>query len=309
MKHKHHFPIGLRTAKSALAVALALFVVEHYGASSSKLIFALMGALSAMEPTFKGAVRNCLTQICGVAFGAFFGIWMRHLPIDSIYIIGIGVLLIITVYHMLHLTLAPALPCIVLVTVCTTPITSTVVYATQRLWDTAIGLGIGLAVNMLLFPYNNSRQIRRAIRSLDEELMRFLEDFFDGDDHLPDAEEMQRTIREIDRQLALFADQRLLRRKRQKTELDQYQQCEDMALRLVSELEALSHLPRAGRLSGVVKQRLVNGGCTMLDERTVDFPDEIDIVTDYHVGRILSLRRKLREALEEMNRWERRKRA
>ena len=81
------------------------------------------------------------------------------------------------------------------------------------------------------------------------------------------------------------------------------------ALRLVSELEALSHLPRAGRLSGVVKQRLVNGGCTMLDERTVDFPDEIDIVTDYHVGRILSLRRKLREALEEMNRWERRKRS
>jgi len=299
MKHGHHFPIGLRTAKSALAVVLALFVVEHYGATGSKLLFALIGALSAMEPTFKGSVRNCLTQICGVAFGAFFGIWMRHLPIDGIYIIGIGVLLIITAYNLLHITLSPALPCMVLVTVCTSVVDSTIVYALGRLWDTAIGLGVGLAVNMLLFPYNNSRQIRRTIRSLDEELMRFLEDFFDGDDHLPDAEEMQRTIREIDKQLVVFADQRLWRRKRQKTDLDHYQQCEDMARRLVSELEALSHLPRAGRLSGVVKQRLVNGGCTMLDQRAVTFPDEIDIVTDYHVGRILSLRRKLREALKD----------
>jgi len=244
-------------------------------------------------------VRNCLTQICGVVFGALFGIWMRHLPIDSIYIIGIGVLLIITAYHILHLTMSPALPCIVLVTVCTTPIESTTVYALGRIWDTAIGLGIGFVVNMLVFPYNNSRQIRAAIKSLDEELVRFLEDFFDGDEHLPDADEMQRRIRDIDKQLAIFADQRLLRRKKQKKELDRLQQCEDMATRLVSELEALSHLPKAGRLSGVIKQRLVNSGCKMLDERTVDFPDEWDIVTNYHVGRILSLRRKLREALDE----------
>jgi len=301
MKQIHHFPIGLRTLKSALAVMLALFVVEQYGATSSKLIFALIGALSAMEPTFNGSIRNCLTQICGVAFGAFFGIWMRHLPIDDIYVIGSGVLLIITVYHVLRLTLSPALPCIVLVTVCTTPIDSTLLYATGRLWDTMIGLGIGLAVNMLIFPYNNSRQIKRAIKGLDEALVFFLEDFFDGDDHLPDSEEMRRKIREIDAQLAIFADQRLWRRRRQKKELDRLHLCEDMAKRLVSELEALSHMPRVGRLSGVVKQRLVNSGCRMLDERTVDFPDEWDIVTNYHVGRILSLRRKLREALDERN--------
>lgn len=299
MKHGYHFPIGLRTLKSAIAVTIALGVVEHYGATGSKLIFALIGALSAMEPTFKGAIRNCLTQICGVAFGAMFGIWMRHLPIDEIYIIGAGVLLIITVYQLLHLTISPALPCIVLVTVCTTPISSTLLYATGRLWDTTIGLGIGLAVNMLFFPYNNSRQIKRAIRSLDEEVVRFLEDFFDGDDHLPDVEEMRKKIREIDRQLVIFSDQRLWRRKRQKKELDRFHACEDMAARLVSELEALSHMPRAGRLTGVVKQRLVNSGCRMMDERTIDVPDEWDIVTNYHVGRILSLRRKLREVLQD----------
>ena len=299
MKQEHHFPIGLRTIKSALAVVSALLVVEQYGATASKLIFALIGALSAMEPTFKSAVRNCLTQICGVGFGALFGVLMGYLPIDSVFIIGIGVVLIITVYNLLHLTLSPALPCIVLVTVCTTPSLSPFYYATGRLWDTTIGLVIGLVINMLVFPYNNSRQIRRAITGLDRELVLFLEDFFDGDEHLPDAEEMNRKIREIDRQLAIFADQRLPRRKKQKRELDRLQQCDEMARRLVSELEALSHLPRAGRLSGVIKQRLVNSGCAMLDERVVDVPDELDIVTNYHVGRVLSLRRKLREALND----------
>ena len=48
----------------------------------------------------------------------------------------------------------------------------------------------------------------------------------------------------------------------------------------------------------VVAKRYMDCGFN-LDERTVDFPDEWDIVTNYHVGRILSLRRKLREALDE----------
>ena len=35
-------------------------------------------------------------------------------------------------------------------------------YALGRIWDTAIGLTIGMAVNMLIFPYDNGRQIRET---------------------------------------------------------------------------------------------------------------------------------------------------
>ena len=195
--------VGMRTVKSAVAVTVALLIVEQYGATAGKMIFALIGALSAMEPTFKGSVRNCLTQICGVVFGAIFGVLVSRLPIEAMWVIGLGVVLIITAYNFLNLTLSPALPCIILVTVCANPDIAPVAYALGRIWDTAIGLGVGLAINMLIFPYNNSRQIRTALRGLDGDLMLFLEDFFDGDEELPDTARMNRRIADIDRQLHL----------------------------------------------------------------------------------------------------------
>lgn len=290
--------VGMRTVKSALAVTVALLIVEQYGATASKMIFALIGALSAMEPTFKGAVRNCLTQICGVVFGAVFGVVVGRLPIDAVWVIGLGVILIITAYNFLGLTLSPALPCIILVTVCANPDIVPAAYALGRIWDTAIGLGAGLCINMLLFPYNNSRQIRRALSGLDRELMRFLEDFFDGDEELPDTAEMRKRIAEIDRQLSLFADQRLPHRKRQERELGQLRRCDEMAKDLVAELTALSRLPYPGRLSGEIKQRLANSGAVVLDTRIPTEPNAIDVVTNYHVDRVLALRRKLRESLK-----------
>ena len=78
------------------------------------------------------------------------------------------------------------------------------VYAAGRIWDTAIGLSVGMVINTLVFPYDNSRQIRQAVEMLDKEVIAFLEDMFDGDDQLPDAKEMTATINEMGRQLATF---------------------------------------------------------------------------------------------------------
>ena len=42
-------------------------------------------------------------------------------------------------------------------------------YGLGRIWDTAIGLGVGMAVNMLVFPYNNRRQIDETVSGLDKD--------------------------------------------------------------------------------------------------------------------------------------------
>ena len=52
-KTKVKLPIGPRTVKTAVAVILAMIIVEAYGATSSKLVFAMLGAMAAIEPTFK----------------------------------------------------------------------------------------------------------------------------------------------------------------------------------------------------------------------------------------------------------------
>ena len=291
-------PIGLRTVKTAVAVILSMIVVDLYGATSSKLIFAMLGAMAAVQPTFKESLESCITQILGVLWGALAGVVLLALKLPPLVAIGIGIVLVITLYNALRIRYSPALACIILVTLCITEEVKPIVYAAGRIWDTAIGLSIGLLINTLVFPYDNSRQIRATVKSLDRELLRFLEDMFDGDENLPDPAEMTHRIDTMSAQLTVFSNQRLfLRLRRQKAQLEKFRLCQKKARELLARMEVLSSMGRPGRLNEESRRRLEACGAQIRDQRSLDAVTERDVVTNYHIAQILRLRRELLDAL------------
>lgn len=298
LKKYRNFRIGLRTVKTAVAVMISMVIVNFYGATTSKLVFAMLGAMDAVQPTFKASCRACLTQIVGVLFGAVMGMALMALPVNPLAAVGIGIVLVITVYNGLQIRFSPSLPCLILLTMFTTPDIQPMDYAFGRIWDTAIGLGVGMIINTLVFPYDNSRQIRATVESLDRELIRFLEDMFDGDDEMPDAARMSRTVEDMARQLSIFSNQRLLmRRSTQKQEIASFQVCEGKARELLARMEVLSRMEKPGRLSKENRRRLRSCGAKIPDSHGGGAPKERDIVANYHVTQILKLRRELLEAL------------
>ena len=88
--------IGLRTIKTAAAIVISMIIVDYLGTSASKLIFAMLGAMAAVQPTFKESVDSCLAQIVGVLFGALVSIVLMALPVPSLVATGIGMVLVIT---------------------------------------------------------------------------------------------------------------------------------------------------------------------------------------------------------------------
>ena len=297
-KKRSRVHIGLRTIKTVVAVIISMIIVDFYGATTSKLIFAMLGAMAAVQPTFKESADSCITQIVGVLFGAVAGVLLRLLPVHPLVATGIGMVLVITFYNAFRIRFSPSLPCFIVVMVCTTPDVQPMTYAFGRIWDTAIGLGIGMLINTLIFPYDNSRQIRLTAESLDRELTLFLENMFDGDDILPKAEVMSGKIDDMARQLKIFENQKLvLRLKRQKEELEQFKRCEGKARLLVAEMEVLCRIGKPGILSDENRERLVRSGAKISDGKKMNVVQEMDIVTNYHVGRILNLREELLEAL------------
>ena len=293
------FPIGLRTLKTAAAIVISMFIVDAYGASSSRLIFAMLGAMAAVQPTFKESVESCLTQISGVFLGALAGVLLLSLPIHPLVAAGIGVVLVIMVYNALHIRFSPSLPSFIVVLLCTTPGVQPHSYGLGRIWDTAIGLGVGMAINTLIFPYDNSRRIRSTIESLHKELILFLEDMFDGDNILPDAGDTSRTIDDMHKQLKIFENQKLMfHLRRQKKDLERFRQCEGKARELLAHMEVLSRMGVPGRLSEENRQRLISCGACVRDRRQLSSVMEKDIVTNYHVSRVLTLRLELLEALK-----------
>ena len=298
MKKFPRLHIGLRTLKTVVAVIISMILVELYGTTSSKLIFAMLGAMAAMEPTFNDSLLACVTQIVGVFFGAVVGVVLQALPIQPLVATGIGIVLVITAYNGLHIRFSPSLPCFIVVMLCITPDIVPMEYALGRIWDSAIGLAIGLLINTLVFPYDNSRQIRATVESLDSELIRFLEDMFDGDENLPDPAEMTSRIDTMGAQLTVFSNQRLfLKLRRQKQQLEHFRVCQKKARELLARMEVLSAMGRPGRLNDESRRRLEACGAQIRDMRPLDAVTERDVVTNYHIAQILRLRRELLDAL------------
>ena len=290
--------IGLRTAKTTAAIVISMIIVDYLGTSASKLIFAMLGAMAAVQPTFKESWDSCLAQIVGVLFGALASIVLLMLPVPPLVATGIGMVLVITLYNTLRIRYSPSLPCFIVVMMCTTPGILPLAYAAERIWDTAIGLSVGMLINTLVFPYDNSRQIHDTVESLDKELIVFLEDMFDGDDILPDADIMGRKVDAMYRQMHVFSNQKLLLHlKRQQEKKENFSQCERKVRELLARLEVLSQMGRPGRLSDENRLALEKAGAVIRDQRPLDSMMERDVVTNYHIRQVLRLRRELLEAL------------
>ena len=201
--------IGLRTVKTAAAVIIAMLIVSTFGITDSSMIFAMLGAMAAVQTTFRDSVISSLTQIVGVLFGAVLGMGLRLIPIPDLALAGIGLIMVLALYHAFGVQFSPGLPCMIVVMLCVSPDIRPVEYAVGRIWDTAIGLAVGMLINTLVFPYDNSRKIRDTAKSLDKELLVFFEQLFDGDQLLPNAASMTRKVDEMRAQMKIFENQKL----------------------------------------------------------------------------------------------------
>ena len=298
-RHKLKSPIGLRTIKTALAVLISMVLVDRLGTSSSKLIFAMLGALNAMQPTFNESLESCLTQIVGVFLGAVAGALLMLTGLGPILASCIGIIIVISIYNGLRIRYSAGLACIIVVSICLDGETRPFIYALTRIWDTAIGLAIGMAINTLVFPYDNSRRIRSLIRSLNRDVLHFLEEIFDGDEIMPDPVSLSKKLQDIDSQMAIFSNQKLLLHlRRQKEDLTKYRLCEEKARELTARLEILSLVGKPGRLSDENRKAMKESGAEIRDTRPLTAPTERDTVTNYHIRQILRLREEMLDILE-----------
>ena len=295
--------IGRRTLKSAIAVTLALIVVSMYGttSASSRMVFAMLGAMSAMENTFKQSLEACLSQFIGMILGAVVAACLSFVPIHSVLTVGIGVVVIIVIYNVLGIYYSPNLPCLVVVMSCMNAEVFPFEYALGRLWDTAIGLGIGMLINILVLPYDNSLKIRQALEYLEKEVIAFLEDMFDGDNEYPDTVKMRESIDGMASQLGIYSKQWIpFHVKKDKHKLEIFLKCESKSRELLAQMEVLHQMEHPGRLDSEVRKRIENCGVQIRDKREILRYEEEDIITNYHVNKILDLREELMQLIEEI---------
>jgi hypothetical protein len=67
-------------------------------------------------------------------------------------------------------------------------------------------------------------------------------------------------------------------------------------------MEVLSQMEQTGRLDKDIRKRLEDCGADIRDNRTIGVFEVEDIITNYHVGKILDLRQELMGIIEQVRR-------
>ena len=293
MVGKHLPHIGLRTVKTGLAVALALFFADLR--SSPLPIFAAIGAIVAMNRTVGDAFETCRTQFFGILLGAGFGAVFVNLLVGFRYIgIGIGLIMLILLCVQLRLQFAVPLACIVFVSICLSPANEAFEYGANRLLDTSIGLATALVVNLVIKPYNNRERIVNLLTHFRQSVPAYVEErVVHG--RYPDLTPLRAQLDRIASELATFEKQKMYRARDHADQAVFLRGCEQLAHSVWQELSALCAMDERGRLSPENAAQLAVLGLSVPEDMAGPSHTTADIVGNYHLDNLLQAYRYLTE--------------
>jgi len=158
---KHfRFHVGMRNIKTALAATLCAFLYAFFERNPT---FACIGAIFGMGSDFKNSKLSGGNRLFGTIIGGLLGMGLFYYYIQfypeptsnfrimlfELLFVGIIILVLICQVLVIPGAIQPAgvVLCIILFN---TPVESYITYPLNRIFDTAIGVIIGIAVNMLI---------------------------------------------------------------------------------------------------------------------------------------------------------------
>lgn len=290
---------GLRILKTAISVIIAILLVRTFAKEPLSVFYAAFGALISMETTFSKSIMQGLTQLIGVLAGTVVGYLSVLLfpAMTPAWFIGFGVLVLLLAGNAFNLSFTSSLSCIIFLSACLTPTDNILRDCLLRLRDTSIGVGIALAVNVLVRPYNNKKRIMSLLNKLRLQVAADLEQMV-VKEQFPNLQTCVELLRRIDMECSLYQSQRFFHRKNNCEAL--LRGCSQLAQRMVEELEAICGMDSLGNLATENAALMQQLGIALpeagMSSRKCTRHDTI--VMNYHLDKLLSAYRFLGEMME-----------
>lgn len=298
MKTKLIPHIGMRTFKTALAVALSLFIANAL--SNDTPIFAAVGAITVMQRTVQDSLYSSVGHFFGTLLGFLTGsVYVLIVPTpSSIVPLSIAILFVTAVCVRLHIPTAVTLACVVLIDLGLYTGDSAFLYGFSRFWVTTLGIAIALLVNILIKPYNNRAQLQKMMLHFLQSVPDYLSERVLCE-HYPDLTPLKNQLSSIRKELDIYDAQYFPRHKGHNEQSIYLRGCFQLAERIVQELNALCTMDEIGRLNTRNASLLEEMGLkiTKLAPQAKQ-ASEFDIVFNFHVYQLVSAYRFLKSYIE-----------
>lgn len=181
--------IGPRILKTGLAVIITLLLSQLFNLPHQFL--AVVGAIVSMKTSVAQSVIQGGYQIAGTIIGGIVGLALLFIFGSNPFIVGIAIIIAIVVCIQLKMQEAVVLSGVVVAAVMVGVEGDSLIYASERLLVTSLGIIVGVTVNVLLFPPKCEKHLRVEIEKLNYMLKKFYVLIADGFLKFTDYDEAQ----------------------------------------------------------------------------------------------------------------------
>jgi uncharacterized membrane protein YgaE (UPF0421/DUF939 family) len=206
--------IGPRIWKTGVAVALCMFLIQLLNLDSPLL--AVVAAIITIQPSISKSIVQGTNRALATIIGGIIGFIMVYLFGAHFIIVGLAVILAITVSIKFKLLDGIVITAITVVAVMVDVTGEPIFYALNRLIETLIGIGVGVAVNLIVSPPNSEQSLVLSLDNVNQRLKRLFVAVVNGFINAQgyeqnkidqDIDEIRNNLEEIRRKLFEFKDE------------------------------------------------------------------------------------------------------
>lgn len=162
--------LGMRNLKTALAVFLCLLLSRYF--SLEYPFYASIAAIFAMENTLTNSLLAGKNRIVGTIIGAGVGLVFALMRPGDPVLSGVGIVVVIYLCNLFKVSKSVRIAGVVFLAIMVSlNHKNPLEYSLNRILDTVVGIAIAVAVNYVVFPPNNSKQIKKDFASLKKRIL------------------------------------------------------------------------------------------------------------------------------------------
>ncbi|MCF6465249.1 FUSC family protein [Clostridium sp. Cult2] len=166
--------IGMRTIKTALAVSLTILISQLFNLRSP--FFAGIAAIIAMQTSVSESFTTGKNRMYGTILGGIVALIFSYFALESVLSIGIGIIIIIYTCNLFGWKKSVQISNMVFLSIILNyEEGSRLNYALYRTLDTLIGLVIGTLINYFIVPPKAEDKIIESIDNMYSELKNMVE--------------------------------------------------------------------------------------------------------------------------------------
>ena len=160
--------IGMRSLKTGLAVFICFAIYSYIPLTEPTL--AVLVAVMAIQNTIDDSVTFSKNRLIGTLLGTVIGIIYTQIAGDSLVLVAIGVIVLITLLNKLNQSKNIVIALVLFVNIITGVVSGNpIIYGLYRFANTLVGITVGFLINYFIKPPNQIKNLKmNAIEIVDE---------------------------------------------------------------------------------------------------------------------------------------------